>query len=1191
MFIVFVGTISAQQINLTVKASPFKQVLQTLSEQTNYKFVYSDALKEIDELVTASFKNATVKEVFDFLFTEKGISYKITGEQVLLTPKGLVPDSNKSGSTSKQQQKQSKLSATGVVTDNDNLPLIGVTVRNLTNKSYAMTDEDGVYFIDAKSGDRLSFSFIGMVSEELLLGNNIVNNITLETDNIALKDVIVTGYQTLSRERATGSFSKIGAETVSNRVMTNLNQVFSGMSTGIEVKADGALIIRGKSTIYGDSSPLVVVDGFPINGQFASINPNDVLSVDILKDAAAASIYGSRAANGVIVVTTKKAKPSEKLAVSINSFVRIGQKIDLDYALDYASSKDHVEFSERYYNLISPFSSVVNSIGHSRYTLDESMTNIQELKRGAITQQEYDSRRAELTNMDFKDQYTDNLLRNMLLQQHNIGVTGSSEKSSFRLSMMFENDKTSYAYNNNDKFIVNLANTYNFSKNLSYTVSFNVRLENGENNGTKISDMSLYTTPFTQLLDKNGNYAPMTGPGVVYIPFMSRYQDKMPYDMTFNILQEVRERKLTNSIFDVRFQNRLNWKIIDGLNFSAQIQYERSNSLNEQIYNEKTFYTRNILNQISKIDPITGKYVSYFPKGSIKSDQSSLYEALNSRVQLDFSKTIKGKHNITAIIGQEIMSGNALRYKDGYVFGLNERSMVAPSFNYASPSGTYTFFDTAGPTNGVISYPGLLSSPTYRDGTIFKETLQSDRYFSAYLNSAYTYDRKYTASFSLRTDASNFVSDKVRSKFSPFWSVGLSWNIKRETFANNINWLDRLLLRTSYGESGIAAGKTSISTLTTISAATPNESMDYVPINNISARGNPSLTWEKSRTYNAAIDFSAFNNLLYGSVDFYNKLTYDLLSPVEVSYLIQGTQNIIMNGGELRNRGVEISLNSDIDFSNSVQLSNSLNLSFNSNKVLKYDFASNELQSFTGYTGQTYQVGKPMDRVYAFKLGYSPEGFISVIKKDGSTLKVDTPANNPVGLSAYTLKPGESADDNEYLYYQGVLTPKALFGYSTSVKFKNFTLMAIISGKFGHIFKRQDDTEIRSFSKLNYRKSIGTSWDKGDPLVPFIGRPWPNTTTAPLLQSSFQYSWYANLIGQSSYMVEKADHIRLEEIYLGYDLPVNIGSSQYFVNIYTQVKNVGMIWTANGKGIDPDFIRGYSAKPQRLFTLGIKLNF
>lgn len=1090
-------------------------------------------------------------------------------------------------------QNQSKKYATGVVKDADeNLPLMGVTVKNITSNSYATTDNDGVYSIEAKRGDKLSFTFIGMIVQEITLGESMINNISLKSDNIALEDVIVTGYQTLSRERVTGAFSKIGVEDVSNRVMTNLNQVFSGMTTGVEVKPDGALVIRGKSTVYGDSSPLVVVDGFPINGQFASINPNDVLSIDILKDAAAASIYGSRAANGVIVVTTKKAKSSDKLSVSVNSFVRFGEKIDLDYALDYANSKDHVEFSERYYKFISPYSTVVNSTGHSRFTLDESMTNIQELKRGAITQQQYDSRRADLMTMDFKDQYEDYLLRNMLLQQHNIGITGASEKNSFRLSMMFENDKTSYAYNNNNKFIVNLANTYNFSNNLSYTVSFNARLEDGENNGTKTSDMHLFTTPFTQLLDSDGEYVPMTGPGVVYTPFISMYQDKMPYDMTFNILQEVRERKLTNSVFDVRFQNRINWKIIEGLNFSGQFQYERTSARDEQIYNENTFYTRNILNQISKINPVTGKYESYFPVGSIKSDQSSLYEAYTTRAQLDFNKIIKEKHNITALIGQELMYGDLLRYKDGYVFGLNERSMMAPAFNYAPLSNAYTFFDTGMGTNGIIPYPGLMRSPTYRDGTIFKESLQSDRYFSAYFNSAYTFDDKYTASLSLRTDASNFVSDKVRNKFSPFWSVGLSWNIKRETFAKNYDWLDRLLIRTSYGESGIAAGKTTTSSLTTITSRTPNSSMNYEPINAISSRGNPSLTWEKSRTFNAAFDFSVYKNILYGSVDFYNKLTYDLLSPVKVSYLKQGTSSIIMNGGEVRNRGVEISLNSDINIKRSVRWSNNLNLTFNGSKVLKYDYASDILEAFTGFSSeQTYQVGKPMDRVYAFKLGYSPEGFINVIRKDGSTLTVDVPANNPVGFAPYTLKPGESADDNEYLYYQGVLTPKALFGYSTSVKYKNFTLMAVLSGKFGHVFNRGDDTAIRGFNQINYRKSIGTSWDEGDPQEPFIGRPWPNATTAPLLSSSWQYSWYANLIAPSTYMIEKADHIRFEEIYLGYDLPVIIGSGQYNFNIYTQVKNVGMLWTANSKGIDPDYIRGRSVKPQRLFTLGLKLNF
>lgn len=1076
-------------------------------------------------------------------------------------------------------------------------PLTGVFLNSRNSNEYAQTDYNGKFELKSvAAGDSIRVSMIGMKVYDFVADSRNNYEIVLEEDVVQLENVIVTGYQTLSRERATGSFSKIREDKISGRVVTNLNQIFSGTTTGIEVKSNGALVIRGKASIYGDSNPLVVVDGFPIDGQFSSINPNDVLSVDILKDASAASIYGSRAANGVIVVTTKKAKSDNKLNVDINSFVRIGEKIDLSYALDFASSKSHVEFDENYFEFWkNKLGLPENSDRQVRYTLSESISNLFELKRGAITQQEYDRRRAELINIDFKDQYNEYLLRNSLLQQHNIRISGAGEKNAYRVSLLYENDKTEYKYNNNDKFIVNIGNTYMFSKKLSYSVNLNARLENGENNGTTTTEMLRYTSPFTQLLDEQGNYMPMTGPGVIYLPYTSKFEGKMPYRMNFNILEEVRERKITNSTFDFRLQNKVDWQLFDFLKLSAQFQYERRNYLNNQLYNENTFYTRNFLNVLSKLDPVTGKYVSYFPKGSIALDQSGLFQAYNSRAQIDFNKTINEKHNITALAGTEVMSGSNLKYRNGFRFGLNERSLVAPPFNYTPVSSAYTYFDTGYSTYGYetsYSYPGLTSDYNYKSSSNFSESLLTDRYFSAYFNAAYNYDDRYTASVSLRTDASNFVSEDVRSKFSPFWSVGMSWNAKKENYLRDVDWLDHLLVRASYGVSGLAAGRTTTSTLTTISSVSPSVAMDYQPMNRISSRGNPSLTWEKSRTFNAAVDFSVLNNLLYGSVDFYQKFTYDILSPVQSSYVNQGTVSIIMNGGEIRNRGVEFSLNSNVKFENKIEWQNELNLSFNSNKILRYESEQNQLQAFTGYMGQAYQEGKSMDAVYAFKLGYSPEGFVSVIKKDGSALTVDKPANNPVGLTPFLLKPGESVDDNEYLYYQGQLTPKALFGYATTLKYGNFTFMALFSGKFGHIFKRNDDTEIRNIYKLNYRKSLETGWQPGDPVEPFKGRPWINETTAPMYTNgSFLYAWYYNLISQSSYMTEKADFLKFEEFYVSYDIPFSVGNQKFLGNIYSQIKNIGMIWTANKKGIDPDYIIGLGPKPQRLFTFGIKLNF
>ena len=330
---------------------------------------------------------------------------------------------------------------------------------------------------------------------------------------------------------------------------------------------------------------------------------------------------------------------------------------------------------------------------------------------------------------------------------------------------------------------------------------------------------------------------------------------------------------------------------MDGLDFTTQFQYENFNSSEERIYDENSFFVRGgYLNFTSKLNHATGKYEAVLPKGGIKTNRETNSETYNFRSQLSFDKLFADKHQITSLLGTEVISSDT--YSNPALLSGGEYGSF--TFGYNPRTRTETFIDR---TNPPITLNGLgLSFSTYEGEyllnngfTALQFSEESRRYFSGYFNLAYTYDKKYTFTFSSRTDASNFVSDKIRNKFSPFFSIGGGWNIGKEEFMHQFSFIDNMKIRTSYGVSGIAVGLNNSSTITTIKSGPADPYITgNLPYAEINTRGNPDLTWEKSTTFNLGVDFSLFKSKLYGSIEYYRKISSDVLSRNPVSAVSQG---------------------------------------------------------------------------------------------------------------------------------------------------------------------------------------------------------------------------------------------------------------------------------------------------------------
>ncbi|MFR1240682.1 MAG: TonB-dependent receptor domain-containing protein, partial [Butyricimonas faecihominis] len=620
------------------------------------------------------------------------------------------------------------------------------------------------------------------------------------------------------------------------------------------------------------------------------------------------------------------------------------------------------------------------------------------------------------------------------------------------------------------------------------------------------------------------------------------------------------------------FEYRTNW----GLNVSAKGQYEQRRYIKHVSYEPESFYVRNLYNTYA--EPLeSGRYVSYFPTGGVFSNEGHTYEAYNLRGQVDYTM-IKDKHMFNALVGTEVISATTEADPKVTRYGYNKyTNSVLTELDYVTKRNNIF---------GVSEY-----MPFEKLGSL--STLE-DRFFSVYANASYTYDDRYSVTASFRTDASNFQAEDVRDKFSPFWSVGASWLISNERFMQKVSWVDQLKLRVSYGIAGVAAGKQGTSSVTTVAVYpgslvySGNESF-----NTIAARGNNTLTWEKSRTLNIGADVAFFGHKLSGSIEFYNKFSYDVLANTTVPVISQGETSMLLNNAEILNRGIEFTIGSDLPVAGNLSWSGMLNYSYNHNELKKFGYTGPYMP-----VGPSYVVGHPIGSVGVLKaVGYTQEGYVLLEGKDG-TRETIMDYNSSHVMDFVIPREGETFNDSNWAYYLGTLAPTSSLSFSNQFSWKGLTLSFMITGQFGYYVST---TSFDSFSpdsrnSAAYSKRLNRAlevYDEG----------YTNQTSYSELSlytdsnvDAFRSGeTYSATIGAAMYFKSsfvKGDHIRLNEVFLGYDLPENLLAKQGVfsrVNIYAQASNLGLIWSANGK-MDPDYPVG-SLKPIPVFTFGLRLGF
>lgn len=1156
------------RVTLTMKNTSIERILREIERQTDYRFLYNNQLVDVDKKVNVAVQDASTESVLKQLFPGNKISYQIKGKQIILSPSEVL------NNVSAQQRDATPQTRTvsGLVKSENGEALPGVTIIVPSTNRGLITDVDGRFSIDLKPNEtELRVSYIGMQSELISVVGKSNLEIVLKDETKYLDEVVVTGYQTISRERATGSYALIRSEQL-DKPSTSLEQSIIGNVAGVQMVGKGyaderkdEIIIRGLTSLGANSNPLIIVDGFAIEGTLSSINPNDVESITILKDAAAASIWGARSANGVIVVTTKSAK-KDKLNVELNSFVRFSGKMDLDYANPLASSAETIEYEKMGFdtNFFNRGNLLGNNYSSAIYDMygakiySQAVTAMNENRLGFLNGS-LDAELARLASLNNKQQIKDHLLNAPFTQQHNLSISGQGDKMSNIVTLMFDSNESPYQGNDNQRYTLNYRTNVALYKWLDIHVSSMYQYDKSKGNGLSLGEIQRLS-PYDMLLGENGEY--LHTPFDIYLPVIQRYVTDQnidfPYsDWTYNPLREIKGRDLTNKSSYGRIQAGLDFKLLKGLNFNTKYQYEIMESSSKNLYSEDTYQVRKNANYNSywNGDPVTPVQHNV-AKGMGISEASSSLKSWNFRNQVDFNRTFGERHSITALVGTELSKRIEEGTTNPIIYGYNDDLLsITPP-----PSGINT------PATPLYN---MFGGTAYIEYPIARRVYFVDKYFSVYANAAYTLDNKYSISGSYRTDASNLISSDPSIRYSPFWSVGLSWHISSEKFMQQTSgWLDKLTLRTTYGLNGNVNKSTSVEPLIDIWGQNPSTGTGYGIISNY---GNPNLRWEKTGALNVSLDFAVLKNRLYGKIEYYNKQGRDLISSVALAN-VYGTATQSINAVEMYNRGLEVTLGSALQY-NKFSWSGNLSFSYNKNKITRLfkDRATLANRIYGPGSGWEFAEGYDAHTLWAFKYG----GIQNIAGIDQVAI-VDKNNENPRAMTSANT----SFDSSDYLVSAGTSTPPVVMGLNSIFKYEDLSLSFILSGYFGHKFKRT------GFNYPEMRSGNGNI----NKFYQEVKNADPNKI-APLPIDGMYPSSFSGYAPHLDYLYVSASNIRIQEINLNYNLPRNLVSRLGLgaLSVYCQLNNVGVI-LFNDYGEDPIYPMG-TYKPRISYTLGTKINF
>ena len=1028
-----------------------------------------------------------------------------------------------------------------VISAADGYPLVGASIKLIPSAIIVKTNEYGMFKLNASSElTEIEISFIGY--EKKVLGIDSLNRseliISLKEASLFIQEVTVsTGYQNLVKERATGSFVHLNEELLNRRVssdiLSRLEDVAPGLifNRGRSSSGSNDISIRGQSTLFANAKPLVVVDNFPYDGDINSLNPNDVESISILKDAAAASIWGARAGNGVIVITTKKGNFNRELQWSFNNNLTIGEKPDL-FEAPKMSVNDFIEtertlFSRGFYN--------ASETSLARPALSPVVELLIARRNGKIGDAELNTSLNTLKSYDVRNELDRYYFQSTINQQYAVNLQGGSNNQSFYFSAGRDRQRAAQVGNTDGRITASLKHQILFlNQKLKWDASlYYVNGLNRLNNpGTLTWSAGQAIYPYARLADDQGNSLSVTKD--LREEYLQSVGGTGILDWQYRPLDELNAFDNSTRMNDVRWNSGLRYQVRPWANVSVLYQYGEINQLQKYLQKNQSFNARDLVNQFTEILP-DGTLIRNIPAGGILDRNVYKQTGHTLRTQISTEKRWNDRHELNAIAGYEM--------KD-----LNNQSALSRTYGYNSDYATGIRIDY------VTSFKRFnLPTSTRSIPYVDNETDRTDRFISWFANAAYLFDKRYTLSGSARIDKSNLFGVSANQRALPLWSAGLSWNLEQENFFPFPNLFSSLRLRGTYGYNGNI--DKSVTAYTTALFNSGSNGLTRLPYAQITNPPNPDLSWEKVKIWNAGLDFSLKNNSLTGTIEVYNKSGEHLIGSVIVP-ASSGITQFRGNTSATLTKGLDAQLNASIYKSRTFSIQSTFGASLVNEKVTAYEvFAPlrSYLQSGDGITsGNLPFEGHPLYAVYSLRsAGLDPANGDPRSYFNGQISK------NYNGIMA-----GLKADD---ILYHGPARPSFFGSWRNQIGWKRLTLSANISYRTGYYYRRNSIIYGNNMG-LGRHSDFAQRWQKpGDEQYTQV----PSVSLTTNVNRDFIYQF-------SETLVERGDHIRLQDLQMTYSLQKRHLPKMPFqsVQLYVYANNLGLLWKASNAPYDPDYQDG-----------------
>lgn len=1029
------------------------------------------------------------------------------------------------------------------------VPIPGASVTLKRSGEKTVSNREGEYELPAlRQTDTLEITCVGFITAVFPISQNtnVPFDVLLKPDITLLEEVEVsTGYQSLDRARTTGSYYSIDNslfnQSTSIEIISRLEGISSSLLFDRRDTGTPKIQIRGLGTLYSDAQPLIILDNFPYEGDINNINPNDVLKVTILKDAAASSIWGARAGNGVIVITTKAGRIGESLRIGAGANIQVTAPPDLA-KIQVLDPSAYIEMEKMLFEM-----------GHYDVMLDYPMyypvsPAVDVLADNSLTDEEKAAALAKLKSYDFKDDFSRYIYRQGFNQQYYINFSGGGEKSTFYVSAGYDNNAKELVGNDFKRANIVVKNSYEpFKKvriytDLRYTNTMNSNNSPGGYGNYRIGLSRLY--PYARLTDDNGK--PMSIATKLANTFTDTVGNGQLLDWKYYPLRELQSADNSGITNDLLGNLAIVYQPFSWLGLEARYQYGKLASTNRMHKSTEMYETRDLINKYTNFAQSESELRYPVPIGSILDMHRREMESHSFRTQLNFAKEWGKRGELSAIAGLEIRE-NLTTTQSSRTYGYDNNTLAHARIDYVNRYPTYLGINGNSLIPNYDNFAGLLY-----------------RYVSGYVNGSYRYGGKYTLSMSARRDASNVFGVRSNDKATPLWSAGLAWDLSKEDFFQK-GTFDALRFRATYGYSGNV--NQGVSALTVIEYYTGSTaSLSGRQYANIQNAANPNLRWEKVRMFNAGIDFSLKSKFIEGSVEYYRKRSSDLLAFRDLD-VTTGLSNLMTNNGEMIGEGIDVTLKSTL-FRGKVKWSLLGLLSYASYKVTSV-------------------------ALYTDRSGYVADGSI-IIPIEGYTPYLVV-SNRWAGLDPNTGDPlgylnGEKSSDYaaisrkpfEEQVIHGSGLPTFFGNLRNTISYGGLSVILNFNYNLGYFVRRPS---------IDYYAMVNT----GDVHPDFANR-WQNlgdelSTSVP----SFKYplpSRRDEFYKYADVNVVKGDHIRLQDIYAEYNLNSVLGQSSWIkdLSLFVNVANMNLIlWKSNDSGVDPNFPSGIPTPGS--FSLGCRSTF